>query len=229
MPRSWGRMLLLIAAAAGFWLVVVAAALLARRLGLPKLEGMVLAEAVITVYAVAVALAAGGFRALGLSGGWKAADVGAVIGLFALSVVGSVVTTRVGSSLGLTADNAAVPELLKMARSYSAGSYFLLTTLVALLAGISEELFFRGYLITRLEALKVPGWACVLLTGFAFGFAHFSGQGLLTALGFALFMGVPAGCYFWKRRSLWPLIAYHTLRDVFGFATVLLAAKSGMM
>lgn len=82
--------------------------------------------------------------------------------------------------------------------------------LIALTAGVTEEIIFRAYAITRLEEL---GWkrAAYIVPGVVFTAAHVY-QGLFAL---ALIGGVTIAftwLYRWKR-SVWPVMAAHALFD----------------
>jgi membrane protease YdiL (CAAX protease family) len=68
---------------------------------------------------------------------------------------------------------------------------FLGVVVVAFGAGIGEELFFRGYLQTRLEA-RIPHWAANLMVGILFGVAHGELWHSTFALGAGLIFGFVA-------------------------------------
>lgn len=83
---------------------------------------------------------------------------------------------------------------------------------IAVGAGVSEEICFRGFIITRMEKLTGTVWPGVFLGSLSFGFSHgyqggggvilISVYGLLFAL---LFVG---------RGSLVPCIIAHSLQDI---------------
>ena len=65
------------------------------------------------------------------------------------------------------------PQVLEAARNGSALYLFPLAfLLMLLLAGFTEEFFFRGFLQTRLEALSGSKWVALLVTAFWFGVYH---------------------------------------------------------
>lgn len=75
---------------------------------------------------------------------------------------------------------------------------------VVLLAPLAEEMYYRGYLSSRLEAGLGPRWAFGLTT-VLFAISHGG------ALGFAIALVVGGTCMFLSRKasSLWPPIALH--------------------
>lgn len=81
--------------------------------------------------------------------------------------------------------------------------------------GFMEEVLVVGYLITRLEQLKLPGWAAVGISAVLRGSYHLY-QGFGGFLGNAA-MGVVFAWWFRRTRRLWPLVIAHTLLDIFSF------------
>lgn len=87
--------------------------------------------------------------------------------------------------------------------------------LLALTAGICEELLFRGYLIAYASAF-LPIWPASLLVGVAFGLAHaYQGPVGIVKTGV---IGILAGCLYVGTGSLlWPMVL-HTAIDLQGGA-----------
>lgn len=79
--------------------------------------------------------------------------------------------------------------------------------LVASVGALFEELFFRGYLISRLEELTGNVWIGVVISAFFFCFGHLY-EGMLPAA-LTLGMGLAFGIAFVGRRSIWPLVLAH--------------------
>jgi membrane protease YdiL (CAAX protease family) len=87
--------------------------------------------------------------------------------------------------------------------------------LAALENGFLEEVLVVGYLITRLDQLRVPAWATIALSAVLRGAYHLY-QGLGGFVGNAI-MGVLFAWLFRRTRRLWPLVIAHTLLDVAAF------------
>lgn len=88
--------------------------------------------------------------------------------------------------------------------------------LLPITAGFCEELIWRGYIITRLEARGRRPWAAILLSAISFALIHgifFPGKLLVTFL-----TGILAGLYFVRERNLVPLMIAHAVVDVWAFA-----------
>lgn len=83
---------------------------------------------------------------------------------------------------------------------------------LALIGAFSEEVIFRGYLLTRFEELFGIRKAAILGSALVFGFGHlYQGVGGLIA---AALFGVLYGFVFSKRRSIWPLVFAHAINNV---------------
>lgn len=88
-------------------------------------------------------------------------------------------------------------------------------------AAFGEEMFFRGFLITRASALFLgvplaPAFA-VLLPALLFGLGHFYYQGL-RGLVMTAAIGIAFGAAFLLlKRNLWPLVLVHGVIDTINF------------
>ncbi len=95
-----------------------------------------------------------------------------------------------------------------------------------IVGGFTEELLFRGFLISRFERLlaRIP-FAIVLAVLFQavlFGHQHFYYQGLAGALATGLIAVVSGVIYVLLRRNIWPLILSHGLANTLGFTLIYL-------
>ena len=88
---------------------------------------------------------------------------------------------------------------------------------VILIAGLGEEIVYRGYLFERLGKLlgknAIAQAAIVLIGAALFGAAHYAGQGLAGAQQ-ATIVGLVFGTAFAVTSRLWPLIIAHAAFDV---------------
>lgn len=92
------------------------------------------------------------------------------------------------------------------------------TVEMIILAGLAEEIVFRGFMFNRLQAAFGTGAFARLLmivgAGVFFGALHYFGQGFFGALN-ATIMGLAFGViYFLNRQRLWFLIVMHASFDV---------------
>jgi membrane protease YdiL (CAAX protease family) len=88
--------------------------------------------------------------------------------------------------------------------------------LAAIENGFLEEVLVVGYLVTRLEQLRLPGWAVITISAVLRGSYHLY-QGFGGFLGNAA-MGVVFAWWFRRTRRLWPLVIAHSLLDIVAFA-----------
>jgi len=108
--------------------------------------------------------------------------------------------------------------------------------LMLLLAGFTEEVFFRGFLQTRVERLVRSPWGAVAIVSVLFGLYHLPyaylnpawpsagdwGAASAAAMGNGLLGGVVLGAlYAWSGRNLVPCILLHSLIDAAPAMTLL--------
>lgn len=100
----------------------------------------------------------------------------------------------------------------------STPTQFLNFIFLSVAAGFSEEIVFRGFLMTYLQELLPPEpWrpiAVILLPAVSFGLGHFY-QGGRAVLKIVV-MAVLFGFFFLRTGTLWPLMLLHAAVDVFG-------------
>lgn len=103
----------------------------------------------------------------------------------------------------------------------------------AVTAGIGEELFYRRWLQTRLEA-RLGAWGGIGVASLAFALMHLashrSGDLLLdvaTVIAFQGSFGVFVGVMWMRYRTLWAIILVHLLMNGWSVAAALLAARAG--
>jgi membrane protease YdiL (CAAX protease family) len=94
--------------------------------------------------------------------------------------------------------------------------------LIAVTAGVTEEIVVRGYAQTRLEQLRAPTAVIILLPTALWGVLHvYQGPGAaLTIFG----LGLMYAWYFQRTRRLWPLILAHVLFDATQLVFILAGA-----
>lgn len=79
--------------------------------------------------------------------------------------------------------------------------------LVAVMAGVGEELLFRGIIQQLVMKLSRKPWIAIGITAFAFGFLHFHPQAFVPIT----LMGVLLGYLYWRTGNIWVNIIAHTL------------------
>jgi uncharacterized protein len=94
-----------------------------------------------------------------------------------------------------------------------------------LFAAFGEEVFYRGYLMTRFAQFMGEGrfaWTVALVTqAIIFGFAH-AYQGPVGMVGTAILGLITGAATLLWRRNLWPAIIAHGLTDTLGFTLLYL-------
>jgi len=83
----------------------------------------------------------------------------------------------------------------------------------AFTAGVTEELIFRGYILTRLSLLIKNRYLPVIISAFLFGAIHFSYKSLREVI-FAFLIGIMFGVHYQKYRNIKVLIAAHFTIDI---------------
>jgi membrane protease YdiL (CAAX protease family) len=107
---------------------------------------------------------------------------------------------------------------------------FIVWLVIAVLSGgFAEEMFFRGYLVTRLRAFLGEGWigsvVAVILPAMFFGYGHMYYQGVRGLISTSA-IGIAFGTMFLLlRRNLWPVILVHAVVDSIAFTATFLGAK----
>jgi len=97
---------------------------------------------------------------------------------------------------------------------FAGGGLILRIVMIGFLAGIIEELLFRGVLLNRLTEW-MPTWAAVLISSIVFGLVHMDPFQIL----YATFMGLIFAWSYIRTKNLWIPIVGHV---VFNMTSVLL-------
>jgi len=87
--------------------------------------------------------------------------------------------------------------------------------LAAIENGFLEEVLVVGYLVTRLEQLRLPGWAVIGVSAVLRGAYHLY-QGFGAGLG-NVAMGLVFGAAWCRTGRLWPLVLAHGIIDTVAF------------
>lgn len=90
-----------------------------------------------------------------------------------------------------------------------------MVTLLPLTAGFCEELIWRGYIVTQLEARGHKVWRAIVLSAISFALIH--GITLPAKLMTTFCFGMVAGWYYARERNLVPLMFTHIVVDVWSF------------
>jgi membrane protease YdiL (CAAX protease family) len=131
--------------------------------------------------------------------GLRLSPLAATCGVVALAVLG----------LAFTIGRDFIPGLRRINMSLADRACFVL---VALTAGVGEELIYRGFGIAALSRLGCPGWLAVLSTTAAFALAHVA-LPMASPLYYALLGLAFSTIYLWRGNLAWAIVA-HTLYDL---------------
>jgi membrane protease YdiL (CAAX protease family) len=140
----------------------------------------------------------------------------------AAMVVGMLALSQALESLALLVGVGPGPALDWMARTLASApplGLLLAVVVVGLLAPVGEELFFRGYMLTRLRRTWRAGPA-ILVTALAFGIIHGEWVHGVLAAGIGIFLGIVAE----RSASVVPAVICHAANNT---ASVVLSAVVG--
>jgi len=136
------------------------------------------------------------------------------IGFFLLSVfllylssIGAAFVSAIPVLLGEHENDAMMKKIIAAITGHQAMIFFL-----ALTAGVTEELIFRGYLLTRLSQWFKNEVAAVIVSSLLFAALHYK-YGSLRELIFTFFIGVIFCIYYTKYRNIKAIIVTHFLID----------------
>jgi membrane protease YdiL (CAAX protease family) len=88
-----------------------------------------------------------------------------------------------------------------------------LLVLVVVTASFCEELIWRGYIVTRLQARGKRPWAVILISAVAFALIHGDPIHWL----FTFLVGLVTAWYYRRERNLVPLFIAHAIADLWSF------------
>jgi membrane protease YdiL (CAAX protease family) len=147
-------------------------------------------------------------QALRLRPGWESGRALGmmVLGILALSQALDSVTTLLG--LG---DRSAMAALRAVLRHAAGADLFGAVLVIGVLAGTAEEIFFRGYMQTRLRQ-RWPAPLAIAVTSVCFSILHIDPSGVHVVLAFAL--GLYLGFVAELTGSALPAIVCHVVNNV---------------
>jgi uncharacterized protein len=99
--------------------------------------------------------------------------------------------------------------LTDVVREPEGGRAVFVALLVTLVPAFCEELFFRGFVQSRLVAVWPPG-AAILLTSVVFALVHIDAQHVIAVLPIGLYLGWAA----WRSGSVWMSMLLHALNNL---------------
>ena len=119
-------------------------------------------------------------------------------------------TTTIGKWMKASEESTA-KQIEFMLKKNTVPDLFLNLILVAVFAGVGEELLFRGVLQRLFIKLFKNPWAGILVTAFIFSAIHLQFYGFIPRF----ILGVLLGLLYWYSGSLWPAIIAHFAYDAF--------------
>lgn len=155
--------------------------------------------------------------------GWKAKAmvIPKAVVPFALFAAAVSLMIFVGEPLGITRTDTSGVEARWGSVEGNLGILLLWLGIVWTSAAFGEEMFFRGYMVTRLaDGLEgVPGRLviAVLLPALIFGYGHFYYQGIYGLMMTGMIALAFGTAFLLLKRNLWPLVLVHGLIDTLNF------------
>ncbi len=107
-------------------------------------------------------------------------------------------------------------------------NYLVFLAIMWVFAAFGEEFLYRGYMVKQLARIfgnSQSAWvAAILISSFAFGFAHLyqGASGIITTGFVALIFGA---IFYKNQKNLWVLILTHGIYDVFGITMIFLGKE----
>ena len=124
-------------------------------------------------------------------------------------------TTAIGKWMKAS-EEATAKQIGFMLKRNTAQDLVLNLVLVAVFAGVGEELFFRGILQRLFIKIFKNPWAGILVTAFIFSAIHLQFYGFIPRL----ILGILLGLLYWYSGSLWPSIIAHFVYDAFAVVMI---------
>ena len=119
-------------------------------------------------------------------------------------------TTTIGKWMKASEESTA-KQIEFMLKRNTVQDLLLNLVLVAVFAGVGEELFFRGVLQRLFIKLFKNPWTGILVTAFIFSAIHLQFYGFIPRF----ILGILLGLLYWYSGSLWPAIIAHFAYDAF--------------
>ena len=124
-------------------------------------------------------------------------------------------TTTIGKWMKASEETAA-KQIGFMLKRNTVKDLFLNLVLVAVFAGVGEELLFRGVLQRLFIKLFKNPWAGILVAAFIFSAIHIQFYGFIPRF----ILGILLGLLYWYSGSLWPAIIAHFVYDAFAVVMI---------
>jgi hypothetical protein len=127
--------------------------------------------------------------------------------LLYLSSIGAAIVSAIPVLLGEHENNVIVKKIIAVITGHQAMIFF-----IALTAGVTEELIFRGYLLTRLSQWFKNNVAATIVSSLLFAALHYK-YGSLRELIFTFLIGMIFSIYYIRYRNIKAIIVTHFLID----------------
>lgn len=127
--------------------------------------------------------------------------------LLYLSTIGAAIVSAVPILLGMHENNALMKKIITTVTGHQAMIFF-----IALTAGVTEEIIFRGYILTRLLQGFKNNATAVIVSSLLFAALHYKYNSLRELI-FTFLIGVLFSIYYIKYRNIKAIIATHFLID----------------
>jgi len=124
-------------------------------------------------------------------------------------------TTSIGKWMK-ESEEATAKQIGFMLKRDTVQDLFMNLVLVAVFAGVGEELFFRGVLQRLFIKFFKSPWAGILVTAFIFSAIHLQFYGFIPRF----ILGILLGLMYWYSGSLWPSIIAHFVYDAFAVVMI---------
>ena len=124
-------------------------------------------------------------------------------------------TTAIGKWMKAS-EEAAAKQIGFMLKRNTVQDLLVNLVLVAVFAGVGEELLFRGVLQRLFIKFFKNPWAGILITAFIFSAIHLQFYGFIPRF----ILGILLGLLYWYSGSLWPAIIAHFVYDAFAVVMI---------
>jgi membrane protease YdiL (CAAX protease family) len=135
--------------------------------------------------------------------------LGSMVTLYSLSFAAQVIAT-IPTWLGWRESNQIIKQIAAMVRHRP-----FLILFISFTAGVTEEIIFRGYILTRLSFLFANKYVPVIISSVLFSALHYKYHSPREFI-FTFLIGVIMSVHYQKYGNIKPLIAVHILIDVIG-------------
>ncbi|MDB5003105.1 MAG: family intrarane metalloprotease [Mucilaginibacter sp.] len=148
---------------------------------------------------------------------WKEKQFGAkfilkwAILLYLLSLVAAVISL-IPSWLGFHENKDIIHQIARMVKGRP-----LFIVFISLTAGVTEEIIFRGYILTRLSLMLKNQYIPIIISAILFAGLHYKYHSPREYI-FAFLIGILMGLHYKKYGNIKPLIITHFLVDLIGLA-----------